>query len=43
MEGLESPVEINVEDEEADEAVETLLNQLDHWKDGAKREGIAEN
>ena len=42
MESLEPPVEIDVEDKEAEEAIETLLNQLDHWKDGAKGEGIAE-
>ena len=43
MESLEPPVEIDVENEEAEEAIETLLNELDHWKDGNEGERISEN
>ena len=43
MESLEPPLEMDVEDEEAEEAIETLLHELDHWKDEAEGDGIAEN
>jgi len=43
MERLEPPVEIDVEDEEAEEAIETLLNELDYCKEGNDRAGISEN
>ena len=43
IERLEPPVEIDVEDKEAEEAIETLLNKLDYWKEGNHRGGISEN
>ena len=43
MEGLEPPIEIDVEEEEAEEAIETLLNELDNWKDGGEEDEISEN
>lgn len=43
MESLEPPVEIDVEDEEAEEAIETLLNELDHWKEGNEGDRTSEN
>ena len=32
-----------VESEEAEEAIEILLHELDHWEDGEDTEGLAEN
>ena len=43
MERLEPPGEIDVEDEEAEEAIETLLNELDHWKEDNGGREISEN
>ena len=43
MERLEPPVELDVEDKEAAEAIETLLNELDHWKEGNDSAGISEH
>jgi len=43
MERLEPPVEIDVEDEVAEEAIQTLLNELDYWKEGNDRAEISEN
>ena len=43
MERLEPPIENDVEDEEAEEAIETLRNELDHWKDGGEEDRISEN
>lgn len=43
MEHLKPPVDINIEDEEAEEAIETLLNELDHWKHGNEGDATSEN
>ena len=34
---------MEVESEEAEEAIEILLHELDHWEDGEDTEGLAEN
>lgn len=36
MENLDPPGFFEVEDDDAEEAMETLLNELDNWKEGEK-------
>ena len=38
MENTEGYPFCDVDDEEAEDAIETLLNELDHWKEGKEEE-----
>ena len=43
MENTEGYPFCDVDDEEAEDAIETLLNELDHWKDEQEEELQQEN
>jgi len=43
MENIEPESVFEVDDDEAEEAVETLLNELDHWEEGELQAMSSEN
>ena len=43
MEKLGPQAPLEVDDEEAEDAIETLLNELDHWKNEGEEEIVSEN
>jgi len=43
MESLDPPTFFEVDDDDAEEAIETLLNELDNWKEDGKEAQKAEN
>lgn len=43
MENRDPQPYLEVDDEDAEDAVETLLNELDHWHGGEREETCSEN
>jgi len=43
MEGLQPPYCYHIDDEDAEDAVETVLNELDHWQEGGEEESQSGN
>jgi len=43
MENIEPQSFFEVDDDEADDAIETLLNELDHWEEGERKPIHLEN
>jgi len=43
MESIQPPSFYDIDDEDAEDAVETLLNELDHWQEGGEEESRSGN